>query len=108
MRKRVSPMIAYENKEFMDSPEARSLRVLSEILEPQFRLGQHRVHTTVLFFGSSRINPDRKRSALWKYYWDAEELNQRASISSSAQGEGLASWRQQTAAQPGREENPSA
>ncbi len=74
MRKKVAPMIAYENKEFMDSSEARSLRVLSEILEPQFRLGQHRVHTTVLFFGSSRINPDRKKSALWKYYWDAEEL----------------------------------
>jgi uncharacterized protein (TIGR00730 family) len=74
MKKKFSPMIAYENKEFLDSPEARSLRVLSEIQEPQFRLGQHKVHTTVLFFGSSRISSDRKKSPLWKYYWDAEEL----------------------------------
>jgi uncharacterized protein (TIGR00730 family) len=74
MRKEIHPAIAYENSEFLDSPEARSLRVLSEILEPTVRLAKHRVHTTVLFLGSTRIYPRGRKSPLLKYYWEAEQL----------------------------------
>jgi uncharacterized protein (TIGR00730 family) len=74
MKKAIPPTIAYENTEFLDSPEARTLRILSEIIEPGARLARYKVHSTVLFFGSSRYDPKDKRSPLSKYYWDAEEL----------------------------------
>lgn len=74
MKKTWQPEIAYKNEEFLDSNEARTIRILSEILEPTYRLSKYKVHSTVLFLGSSRVNPEEKRSPLAKYYWDAEEL----------------------------------
>ena len=74
MKKVFEPEKAYRNKEFLDSEEARAIRILSEILEPMFRLAKHRVHSTVLFLGSSRLDPGDRRSPLLEYYWDAEEL----------------------------------
>jgi len=74
MKEVYQPEIAYENSEFLDSPEARSIRVLSEILEPMVRLVKYRVHTTVLFLGSSRLNLEDESSPVLKYYWEAEEL----------------------------------
>ncbi len=65
---------AYNNLEFLVSPEARTLRILSEYLEPLSRLHKLKVNTTVLFLGSSRANPDEKESTLGRYYWQAEEL----------------------------------
>ena len=74
MKKVFEPEKAYRNKEFLDSEEARTIRILSEILEPMFRLSKQRVHSTVLFLGSSQLDPGDRRSPLMKYYWDAEEL----------------------------------
>lgn len=74
MKKIKPPVVAFENEEFLYSPEARTLRILSEIIEPKIRLARHKVHSTVLFFGSSRYDPKDKKSILSKYYWDAEEL----------------------------------
>jgi hypothetical protein len=68
------PETAYRNKEFLDSEEARTIRILSEILEPMHRLATHRVHSTVLFLGSSRVQLEGKESPLAKYYWEAEDL----------------------------------
>jgi uncharacterized protein (TIGR00730 family) len=65
---------AYENAEFLKSPEARTLRILSEYVEPKARLDRLKVNTTVLFLGSARIDPQDKRSPLNRYYWEAEEL----------------------------------
>ncbi|MGB7295325.1 MAG: LOG family protein [Candidatus Aminicenantales bacterium] len=74
MKNVFTPTIAYDNKEFMESEEARPVRILSEILEPLHRLAKQRVHSTVLFLGSSRVDPGDGRSPLAKYYRDAEEL----------------------------------
>jgi len=74
MKSADEPEKAYRNKEFLDSEEARTIRILSEILEPMRRLAKHKVHSTVLFLGSSRLDPGDKDSPLAKYYWDAEEL----------------------------------
>jgi uncharacterized protein (TIGR00730 family) len=65
---------AYKNLKFLNSPEARIIRILSEYLEPLDRLAKLKVHTTVLFLGSSQARPDEKGSCLTKYYWEAEEL----------------------------------
>ena len=46
---------AYRNEKFLDSPEARSLRLLSEYLEPMERFEHYGIQDTILFFGSARI-----------------------------------------------------
>ena len=68
------PPRAYENLEFLNSPEARSLRILSEYLEPWKRFTHLKVNSTVLFLGSSRIDPQDLKSPLRRYYREAEEL----------------------------------
>src|SRR6185437_7688097 len=47
--------LAYENEEFLNTPDARTLRVLAEYLEPQSRLRRQNVQDTIVFFGSARI-----------------------------------------------------
>ena len=49
--------LAYRNERFMDSADARTLRIAAEYLEPQARLRHAGVQNTVVFFGSSRILP---------------------------------------------------
>ncbi|MDD8025876.1 MAG: LOG family protein [Acidobacteriota bacterium] len=74
MIRRPAPVTAYQNQEFMSAPEARPLRILSEYIEPQTRLDQLKVNSTVLFLGSARIDPKKKRSPMRRYYEEAEEL----------------------------------
>ena len=74
MKKASLPDVAYDSKQFMNSDEARPIRVLSEILEPAHRLARQKVHSTVLFLGSSRVDPGSRRAPLMQYYRDAEEL----------------------------------
>lgn len=74
MKKIQSPEKAYKNLDFLSSTEARTLRILSEYLEPRTRLSNFKVNNTVLFLGSSKADPEDERSSLAKYYWDAEEL----------------------------------
>jgi len=51
---------AYDNKQFLYSPAARNLRVLSEMMEPADRFRRFRVWDTVVFFGSARTLPRRQ------------------------------------------------
>ncbi len=46
---------AYKNLEFLSSPDARLVRILSEYLEPQARFKHEGVKDTIVFFGSSRV-----------------------------------------------------
>ena len=45
---------AYKNTEFLDSRDARTLRILAEYLEPKNRFAHYNVTDTVVFFGSAR------------------------------------------------------
>jgi uncharacterized protein (TIGR00730 family) len=47
--------LAYENLRFLNSPDGRPLRVLSEYLEPLARFRRERIQDTVVFFGSARF-----------------------------------------------------
>jgi len=49
------PLKAYKNRDFLNSKEARSLRILSEYIEPLARFRRQRVEDTIVFFGSARI-----------------------------------------------------
>jgi uncharacterized protein (TIGR00730 family) len=75
MKKNDSAIIAYKNSKFLESNEARTLRILSEYAEPLKRLNEWKVNNTILFLGSSRVDPEEKDSILTKYYWEAEELS---------------------------------
>jgi uncharacterized protein (TIGR00730 family) len=55
----------------MDSPDARSLRILSEYLEPLSHFRKEKVRDTIVFFGSARITEDGPMS---RYYRDARTL----------------------------------
>jgi len=48
------PPLPYLNEEFLKSPAARSLRILSEYLEPADRLRRQHIRDTIVFFGSAR------------------------------------------------------
>src|SRR5438067_4727883 len=47
--------LAYENSEFLNSPDGRVLRVLSEYSEPLARFRHEKIQDTVVFFGSARF-----------------------------------------------------
>ena len=51
-----APM-AYLNPEFLNSPDGRILRILSEYQEPLSRFRREKIQDTVVFFGSARSFP---------------------------------------------------
>jgi uncharacterized protein (TIGR00730 family) len=79
MAEQLSPLRAYQNPYFLASDAARIIRILSEYIEPDTRLKQHKVNSTVLFLGSARVVPGDTRSPLFRYYQEAEELAYRIS-----------------------------
>jgi len=48
--------MAYLYPEFLESPEARPIRILSEYLEPLRRFKEQKIQDTVVFFGSARVD----------------------------------------------------
>jgi hypothetical protein len=65
LKKRIK---AYNNEEFLNSKDARALRILAEYLEPKARFEEHGLEDTIVFFGSARTKPDSK------YYEAARQL----------------------------------
>ena len=92
--RRRRPVAAYRNQAFLNSKDARALRILAEYLEPKSRFEHYRVDDTIVFMGSARIrsraqaeealrtaeagegDPARARTALAMsvYYEAAREL----------------------------------
>jgi uncharacterized protein (TIGR00730 family) len=48
--------LAYMDPEFLESDDARPLRILAEYLEPLRRLKMQNIQDTVVFFGSARVH----------------------------------------------------
>jgi uncharacterized protein (TIGR00730 family) len=63
--------VAYRNEAFLDSDDARPLRILAEYLEPMRTFRREHVCDTIVFFGSARLAPT---GPLGRYYDDAREL----------------------------------
>ena len=62
-----SAPLAYENEQFLNSPDGRILRILSEYIEPLARFRREQIQDTVVFFGSARFhNRENAESALAK------------------------------------------
>jgi uncharacterized protein (TIGR00730 family) len=65
VKKKTSPK-AYLNLEFLNSPSARPIRLLAELLEPQRQLRREGVKDTIVFFGSARFQSKLQCSKLLK------------------------------------------
>ena len=63
--------LAYHDAGFIESEEGRPLRILAEYLRPLGVFRRRRIHDTVVFFGSARIEED---GPLGEYYAGAREL----------------------------------
>ena len=74
MKKMILPEKAYNNMEFLKSTDARTIRIISQYLEPLARLRKLKGNNTVLFLGSTMANPEKQDSIRSKYYWEPEEL----------------------------------
>jgi hypothetical protein len=48
--------LAYQNEQFLDSPDGRILRILAEYIEPFARFRREQIQDTVVFFGSARFH----------------------------------------------------
>ncbi|MBS1857601.1 MAG: TIGR00730 family Rossman fold protein [Acidobacteria bacterium] len=64
--------VAYMNQEFLNSSEARAIRILSEYLEPLAHFRRERLRDTVVFFGSARVREND--GPLSRYYDEARTL----------------------------------
>jgi uncharacterized protein (TIGR00730 family) len=53
-----SAPLAYQNQHFLNSPDGRILRILSEYQEPLARFRREQIQDTVVFFGSARFQGD--------------------------------------------------
>ncbi len=84
------PVKAYENLEFLNSPAARHIRILSEFIEPFHRFNKAGIHDTIVFFGTARpVTPKEtqrdapnreKRLYIKKCISSAAELARRLTI----------------------------
>ncbi len=70
---------AYKNLEFLNSPDARAIRILSEFLEPLHRFRKLGIRDTIVFFGSARMLP--KKEALQNFEKAKEKLENTKRIS---------------------------
>lgn len=50
-----TPLLAYEDSAFVNSPDGRMLRIFAEYMKPLARFRRERIQDTVVFFGSARI-----------------------------------------------------
>ena len=63
--------VAYREEAFLQSPESRPLRILSEYLWPLAHFQEEKIQDTIVFFGSARIE---EQGPLGRYYREARDL----------------------------------
>lgn len=64
-------LVAYKDEAFVDSNDARPLRILSEYLKPLANFRDEKIQDTVVFFGSARLSEE---GPLGRYYREARQL----------------------------------
>src|SRR5579884_1649855 len=63
--------VAYLNESFLESADARGVRILCEYIEPLSHFREEKIQDTVVFFGSARIAPD---GPMGRFYQAAREV----------------------------------
>ena len=62
------PLKAYNDYDFINSKDGRTIRILSEYIQPEAKFKKNDINHTVVFFGSARINPDNNEFGTAEYY----------------------------------------
>ena len=65
MAKKKNVLKAYENLDFLNSSDARIIRILSEFVQPQTKFTELKIVDTIVFFGSARLKS--RRDAVSEY-----------------------------------------
>ncbi len=73
-----SSPLAYENPQFLNSPDGRILRILSEYAEPLARFRREQIQDTVVFFGSARFQSLAAASQAMEALGSATDVSQRS------------------------------
>jgi uncharacterized protein (TIGR00730 family) len=74
---KIAPL-AYENPDFLNSPDGRVLRIMSEYVEPLARFRREQIQDTVVFFGSARFHSlDDARRAMEEAGSSPDEAQQK-------------------------------
>ena len=76
--------VAYKNLEFLESPDGRGIRILSEYLHPLSHFRDEMIQDTIVFFGSARV---QETGPLSRYYQEARDLAKRVTEWSENLGE---------------------
>jgi uncharacterized protein (TIGR00730 family) len=63
--------LAYKDEEFIESEDARTIRIIAEYLEPLRNFRREQVQDTIVFFGSARVSAE---GPFGRYYSEAREL----------------------------------
>jgi uncharacterized protein (TIGR00730 family) len=90
MNKKYKPHRAYNNLDFLNSSDARTIRILAEYHEPQVRFKKYGINNTIVIFGSARSIDLKKaelentndekykyKIKLAQYYEDAVKLSKK-------------------------------
>ncbi len=90
MNRKPKPPKAYTNLDFLNSADARTIRILAEFNEPQARFRKYGINNTIVVFGSARSSDperaqiknnnnekDKYALRLAKYYEDAVTLSKK-------------------------------
>jgi len=77
------PPLPFLNADFMKSPAARTIRILSEYLEPAERLRRAQIRDTIVFFGSAR-SPSPEQAAQQVAHVN-EEIERAGSVTAEMQ-----------------------
>jgi uncharacterized protein (TIGR00730 family) len=80
---------AYNNPIFLNSPAARTIRILTEMVEPAERLRRQKIWNTVVFFGSARTLPPARARKEYREYKNSLAKRQKISAKERARLEVL-------------------
>lgn len=72
---------AYHNSDFLNSPQARTLRILSEFLEPMTRFRNESIRDTIVVFGSARVQSAQEAKKKHKALLISAKKNKRLTAS---------------------------
>lgn len=72
-----SAPLAYENHQFLNSPDGRILRIMSEYVEPLARFRREQIQDTVVFFGSARFHSLHEANKKFEELASSEDENKR-------------------------------
>jgi len=84
--------LAYLDDEFLESTEARPLRILAEYMDPLRRFKQENIQDTVVFFGSARVHSHEQAQSALKTLRASKRRRTAAHLAALKRGRKAVEW----------------